>query len=176
MKLPAIVLAGVAAAAAGTAIAATPKTHVMDVPLPDGSVAHVEYVGNVAPKVSVEPAAAPDQNDDFFAGLAPSFASFGRMIEQMNRATQAMMAQSQGMMQQGGMPGLNVSSFGNQPAGSSSVSVVSYSNGGSSCTKTTEVVSQGAGKPPKVTTNVSGNCGAAGQAAPAPAPTALNRT
>ena len=28
----------------------------MNVPLPDGSVAHVEYVGSVAPKVKVSPA------------------------------------------------------------------------------------------------------------------------
>ena len=55
-RLPAIVLTGVAAAAlAGTAIAASPKTHVMNVPLPDGSVARVEYVGDVAPRVTVAP-------------------------------------------------------------------------------------------------------------------------
>ena len=53
-KLPA--LAGIAAAAiAGTAIAAGSKSHVMNVPLPDGSVAHIQYVGDVAPKVTVEP-------------------------------------------------------------------------------------------------------------------------
>jgi len=172
MKLPAFVLAGVAAAVAGTAFAATARTHVMDVPLPDGAVAHVEYVGDVAPKVSVEPAAT--SSDDTFAGLIPSFTSFHRMIDQMNSETQAMLKQTQGMMQQGKLPDLNVASFGNQPAGTSSVSVVSYSNGAGSCTKTTAVVSQGAGKPPKVTTNVSGNCGAQGQAAPAA--TALDRT
>ena len=56
MKLPALALAGMAAAAiAGTAIAADPATHVMNVQLPDGSVAHVQYVGDVAPKVTVEP-------------------------------------------------------------------------------------------------------------------------
>ena len=48
--LPALAFVSVAAAAlAGTAIAASPKTHVMNVPLPDGSVARVEYVGDVAP-------------------------------------------------------------------------------------------------------------------------------
>ena len=44
-----------AAAIAGTAIAANSETHVMNVSLPDGSVAHVQYVGDVAPKVTVEP-------------------------------------------------------------------------------------------------------------------------
>ncbi len=60
--LPALALAGVAAAAlAGTAIAASPRTHVMNVPLPDGSVARVEYIGEVAPKVTVAP--RPDGGD-----------------------------------------------------------------------------------------------------------------
>ena len=65
----------------------------------------------------------------------------------------------------GAVPGMDVASYGNLPAAADSVSVVSVSNGGSSCTRTTEVVSQGPGKPPKVTTNVSGNCGAAAQPA-----------
>ena len=53
MKLAAILLAGAAAAIAGTALAATSNSHVMNVSLPDGSVAHVEYVGSVPPKVTV---------------------------------------------------------------------------------------------------------------------------
>ena len=177
-KLPVIALAGIAAALAGAAIAATPRTHVMNVPLPDGSVARVEYIGDVAPKVTVAPAPMP--GDPWFAGL-PQFGSFDRMMEQMNRETAAMIRQAEQMSRQPiGTPGMNVTSYGNLPAGSNSVSVVTVSNGGSSCTRTTEVVSQGAGKPPKVTSKVSGNCGAAPQAvphaAPPPAPAALDRT
>jgi len=37
-------------------------------------------------------------------------------------------------------------------------------------------VSQGAGKPPKVTSNISGDCGGAPQAAPAAPSKPLNRT
>jgi hypothetical protein len=44
--------------------------------------------------------------------------------------------------------------------------VISTSNGAKTCTRTTEVTAQGAGKPPKVETNISGDCGTA------PAPTA----
>jgi hypothetical protein len=36
--------------------------------------------------------------------------------------------------------------------------VVSVSNNGKTCTRTTEVISQGPGKPPKVTSNASGQC------------------
>jgi hypothetical protein len=92
-KLPAFAFAGVAAAAlAGTAFAAAPKTHSMDVPLPDGSVAHIEYVGNVAPKVTVAPRPFADAGPgmpwmmDF-----PSFAGFDRMIQDMMRRNQEVM-------------------------------------------------------------------------------------
>ena len=168
MNLRAILVAGAAAAIAGTALAATSKTHVMNVPLADGSVARVEYAGNVPPKVTVAPAPLP--HDAWMSGF-PSFAGFDRMFEQMDRQ----MRQVEQMARQpigtsstvGGMgPGMNVASYGNLPAGADSVSVVSVSNGASSCTRTTEMVSQGPGKPPKVTTNVSGNCGAAAQPAP----------
>ena len=175
--LPALAIAGFAAALAGTAIAASPKTHVMNVPLPDGSVARVEYVGDVAPKVTIDPAAASDES--WVGDVMPSFAGFDRMIEQMNRETQAVMRQVQQMSVRSGAPGMNVASYGSLPAGANTVSVVSVSNAGGTCTRTTEVVSQGAGKPPKVTSKVSGNCGTATQApqaGPAPAPAQLDRT
>src|SRR3546814_3624443 len=51
------VLAGAAAiATAGTAIAAANHNRVMTIDLPDGSLARIEYQGDVAPKVTVEPA------------------------------------------------------------------------------------------------------------------------
>ena len=167
MKLPVIALAG-AAALAGTALAASPRTHLMNVPLPDGSVAHVEYVGNVAPKVTIAPAEA-SADDDSWIGGAPNFASFDRMFEQMDRQMRQVeqMARQPGVA---GMPGMNVASYGSLPAGANSVTVVSTSNGGVTCTRTTEVVSEGPGKPPKVTSNVSGNCGAAAQPAPQASP------
>jgi hypothetical protein len=153
-KLPALALAGIAAAAiAGTAIAAGSKTHVMNVALPDGSVAHIQYVGDIAPKVTVQPRR--------LAGIEnawrpmPSFTGFGRMMEEMSRRNADLMRQVQQMPI---APGMNAASYGSLPAGGSSTSIVSYSNGDSTCTRTTEVVSQGAGKPPKVTTNVSGDC------------------
>src|SRR3546814_16782026 len=51
------VLAGAAAiATAGTAIAAANHNRVMTIDLPDGSLARIEYHGDMAPKVTVEPA------------------------------------------------------------------------------------------------------------------------
>ena len=56
-KLPVLALAGIAAAAiAGTAIAANSKDPCDErASCPTASVAHVQYVGDVAPKVTVEP-------------------------------------------------------------------------------------------------------------------------
>ena len=163
--------AGIAAAAlAGTAIAASPQMHRMDVPLPDGGVVHVEYAGDVAPKVTV----APAQPGGLWAPMAfpamPDMRNFNRMFDQM----QKQMQQIEQIGRQA--PGMNIASYGGMPDGSTSVSVVTTSNGGVSCTRTTEVVSQGAGKPPKVTSNVSGDCGAAPQAAPAAPSRPINRT
>lgn len=168
MKLPMFALAGAAAAAlAGTAIAASPKTHRMDVPLPDGGVVHVEYAGDVAPKVTV----APAQRGGMWAPLAfPDLGNFDRMFDQM----QQQMRQIEQVSRQA--PGMNIASYGGMPDGATSVSVVTTSNNGVSCTRTTEVVSQGADKPPKVTSNVSGDCGAAPQAPPAAPSRPLDRT
>jgi hypothetical protein len=176
-KLRVTALAGAAALAlAGTAFAATPRaasnnsnTHVMTVPLPDGSTARVEYVGNVAPKVTVQPRTF---GDFAWAPVAmPSFAGFDRMIEQMNRESEAMLRQAQQISHQPpGAATRYIASYGNMPAGATSTTIVSYSNGGRTCTRTTEAVSEGAGKAPKVTSSVSGDCGAAASAAP------VNRT
>lgn len=157
-KLPAFAIAAAAAALAGTAIAAPPRNHAIDVSLPDGSVAHVEYVGNVAPKVTLvqRPQAGPG---DAWAMRFPSFAAFDRVMEQMQRQSQEMIQRAQQMSRQpvGAVP--YIASYGNSPAGETSTTVVSVSNNGVTCTRTTEMVSQGPGKPPKVTSNVSGHCG-----------------
>lgn len=168
-RVPAFAFLGVAAAAlAGTAVAAVPKTHVMNVSLPDGSVAHVEYVGNVAPKVTIAPPRMDADGDDMAMAFPfPSFAGFDRMMQQIDRQTQQMMRQAQEIAHRPAGAAPYIASYGNLPAGGTSTTVVSVSNGGATCTRTTEVVSQGAGKPPKVTSSVTGQCGPAA-AAPSP--------
>lgn len=144
---------------AGAALAATRDTHMLNVPLPDGSVAHVEYVGSVPPKVTVSPA-------------GPAFMPFGmldRSAFDMQREMDAMMQQISSMARapMAGATGLNVAAYGNAPAGSSSVTIATTSNGSRTCTRRTEVVSQGPGKAPKVTSSLTGDCGS-GATAPAP--------
>jgi len=167
-KLPAIAVGALAVALAGAAVAAAPRTHTMNVPLPDGSVAHIEYVGDVAPKVTVAPRPMADAAGAW-AMPFPSFAGFDRMIEQMQRQSQEMMRRAQEMPHQRAVAAPFIASYGNLPAGETSTTVVSVSNNGQTCTRTTQVVSQGAGKAPKVTSNVSGQCSDA--SAPSNGPT-----
>jgi hypothetical protein len=168
-KLPAFAIGGIAAAAlAGTAMAAAPKSHLMDVPLPDGSVAHVEYVGNVAPKVTIAPRPYAE-GDGPWAMAFPSFVGFDRMMADMQRRSDEMMRQARQMSRQPAGAAPYIASWGNMPAGQSSTTIVSVSNNGTTCTRTTEVVSQGPGKAPKVTSNASGQCG--GTAAQSKGPT-----
>ena len=157
-----LVLAGLGAVMlTGAAAAASRDTHILNVALPDGATARVEYVGNVAPKVTVTPAPV--------AGPFAPFGMFDRSMFDMDRQIDAMMRQVDTMAKIpiAGTPGLNVAAYGNAPAGSESVTVVSTSNGSKTCTRTTEVTAQGVGKPPKVVTNVSGDCANEPAAAPA---------
>lgn len=178
-RFSAIGVAGIAAAAlAGSAIAATPRshvaTHVMDVALPHGSTAHIEYAGNIAPRVTIAPAEVADADGDWTEMPPPSFARFDRMIEEMNRRTAQILSQARHAEHQsatGARP--YIASYGNMPSGVTSYSVTSVSNGSGTCTRTTEMVSQGAGKAPKVTSNVSGDCG---QAGPSPSSAPVDRT
>lgn len=162
-KLPAIAIAVTTVALAASAIAAPPRTHTMDVSLPDGSVAHIEYVGDVAPKVTLPPRTST-VSTNAWALPSPSFAGFDRMMEQMQRRSQEMIRRAQQMSHQVNGAAPYIASIGSLPAVGTSTTIVSVSNNGVTCTRTTEMVSQGPGKPPKVTSRVSGQCGA-------PAPT-----
>ncbi|QIK95657.1 hypothetical protein G7076_03470 [Sphingomonas sp. HDW15A] len=158
-KLLKIGLIGVAGAAlAGAAVAAEQTAKTMQVPLADGSIVSIQYTGNVAPKVTVVPATRPVGLPSFW--MLPDFAGFDRIFADMNRRHAEMVRRMESLSRQplSGNPGLNLAAAGNMPEGSTSVSVVTVSNGGKTCTRTTEIVSQGNGKPPKVASGVSGDC------------------
>jgi hypothetical protein len=150
----AIILAGLGAVTLTGAVAAASRDiHNLNVPLPDGSTVRVEYVGNIPPKVTVTPTPVTGP-------LAP-FGLFDRSVFDMDRQIDAMIRQVDQMARQpiAGTQGFNVASYGNEPAGSASVTIVSTSNGAQTCTQRTDVTSEGPGKAPKVVTSVSGNCG-----------------
>jgi hypothetical protein len=153
------VLAGVAAlAAAGTAVAASNHSHVMNVNLPDGSVARIQYSGDVAPVVRVEPSAIPLRFVDPFD--AAPFAMFDRIFADLDRQATAMMRQAQALQRaQAGDPGLDLAAFGNMPAGTISYRFVSTSDGDRVCTRSWRLTSQGPDQQPKLVSASSGDCG-----------------
>jgi hypothetical protein len=170
-----IILAGGAALLAfGTAAVAADKLHTMNVALPDGSVAQIHYVGDVAPQVSVQPV------DAVPVAFVDPFAELDRMAAAMEAQHQAMMqqvAQIERAAAQAdtGAPG-QVTLVGNLPAGTH-FTYVSSTTDANGCTRTVEYSSDGSNQEPKATKTSAGTCDAAPRnAAPitasAPAPAA----
>jgi len=159
-KIRTAVFAGIAAlTAAGTAIAATADTRVMNVDLPDGSVAWIEYDGDVAPKVTLAPATklVPVRWIDPFD--AAPFAMFDRIAAAMQRQTEMMMQQVHALQREPNALGkINLASFGTLPAGTMSYSFSSISTGSGTCSRSVQVTSLGSGQQPKVVSQTSGDC------------------
>jgi hypothetical protein len=156
------ILAGAASLlVAGTAAAAADALHKMDVALPDGSVAQIEYAGDVAPTVTVVPA-------DLRAPVAIAydpFAGFDRIMAAMEARHQAMMLRMAAMQKaaseaaDSGQPGQFVA-VGALPAGVQ-YSYVSSTTDANGCTHTVEYSSAGGSEAPKVTRASAGNCDSA---------------
>jgi hypothetical protein len=153
-KAVGLVLAGLGAVAlTGAAVAASQDSHTINVSLPDGSIAHVQYVGSVAPKVTISPAPDPFAAFGLFDPSALGIQrEFDAMMKEMDAIARTPIA---------GAPGLNVAAYGNAPAASNSITIETTINGGRTCTRRTEVISQGSGKAPKVVSSLSGDCGSA---------------
>lgn len=160
-KIRAAVLTGVAALAAmGTALAVSHNNHVMKVGLPDGTVARIEYQGDVAPKVTVVPGsdmASAAWLDPFDS--AP-FTLFDRIAAELDRQSDLMMRQVHALP----LPAtaddgkLDLTALRNLPPGTVSYSFVSTTNGRSTCSRSVQVTSLGSGQQPKVVSNSSGDC------------------
>ena len=151
----------IAAGLAGTAMAGARSRHVMTVPLPDGSVAKVEYAGDVAPKVTVAPVAPLAVAPGGVAAGLP-VPALGGLFEQIDRQMAAAMREIDQLSRQplaAGGVGANLASYGSLPPGTTSYSAVTVSDNGRQCSRSTEVVGQGPGKPPRVISHQSGDCG-----------------
>lgn len=149
------ILAGAAALlAAGAAQATTAETQRMHVALPGGSVAQIEYVGDVAPTVTVLPAERRVPRP-----ISP-FAEMERIAAAMEARHRAMMRQMAALQQFAAQaavaprhaPGLTL--VGNLPAGSR-YTVVSSSTDASGCTRTVRYSSDGSSNAAPVMSEVS---------------------
>ncbi len=156
----AILAGGAALLVAGTAAFAADKLHTMNVNLPDGSVAHIEYVGKVAPKVMVQPA------DPVPVAFIDPFAQFDRIAAEMQAQQQALIRQANALEQAAahagaGAPGApGVTLVGDLPAGTH-FTYVSSTTDANGCTRTVEYSSDGKSQQPKVTKTSAGSCDAA---------------
>jgi len=161
-KVRGAVLAGVIAVAAiGTAVvAANHEGRVMKVAMPDGSVARIEYFGDIAPKVTVAPAGALMPVAMFEPEDLAPFAAFDKIAAQMDRDFEAMIQQAAALQARpftyDGK--LDMAAFGKLPAGTMHYSFVSTTTGNGTCSRSVEMTSVGANQQPKVVQTSSGDC------------------
>lgn len=174
------VLAGAAAitlvGVAGLAVAEIKNSHVLDVRLPDGSVAHIRYVGDTLPTVSFAPASPAFSI--FSSAYVPS--GPGSPFAAMEQIPQAMDRQAEVMLRDAGArpglltrPDLVQVDVGKLPPGARGFAMVSTMSGDGVCTRSLEYRSLGGGKPPQVVTRTSGAC-TAGEKRPAPSVTSAS--
>ncbi|HWT42908.1 MAG TPA: hypothetical protein VN152_09690 [Sphingopyxis sp.] len=159
-KIRTAVFAGIAAlTAAGSAVAATTDTRMMEVGLPDGSIAQIEYRGEFAPKVIVTPAARFVPVQWIAPFEAAQFVRFDRIATEMRRQTEMMMQQVRALQPEPNALGkISLADFGPLPAGTVRYSFSSTSTGNGTCTRSVQVTSLGSGQQPKVVSKSAGDC------------------
>jgi len=151
-----VLLGGFATVAlAGTAVAAEHAVHVMNVAMPDGTIAKVRYVGDTPPQVHFVPVAVRAVP---VAMVDPGFAAMDRMMAAMDAQADAMMQQAAMMAR---LPAtaapLQHADMKTVPGGTVSYSYVSTtsSNG---CTQTVRMTSNGSSDQPQVIRTSAGTC------------------
>ena len=152
-----LLLAGAGAVAVAGAGLAADRGHVLNVAMPDGSVAQIHYTGNVAPRVVI----APDATPVAFVQADP-FAMLDHISMAMDHQMDAMMQQA-AMLAQAAPAGGQVSeaALNSLPPGTVSYSYTSYSSGnGAQCSQSVQVTSLGTNQAPKVVKQSSGDCNA----------------
>jgi hypothetical protein len=149
-----------ALASAALAAGANEKFHNLMIALPDGSVQHIRYTGDVAPQVVILPASRQIAPVSLFDAFDAPFAALDRLAAEMDRQRDAMLRQVAMLRAQAasGKAGVSPAVVANMPAGSVSYSFVSTSSGKGFCSESLQVTSYGAGQKPKVVSQSSGDC------------------
>jgi len=159
-----MLLAGALALAGTAAYAASSDVHHMKVRLADGTIANIEYTGDVAPKISVvnRPLSLADfaprigfMSPGFTSvGMAPGFQNIDAMIDAQMRMMQQQMAQVNAMM---AMPMMNANAPINAAFGK-------MSPGAHFCAQSMSITTDAKGNQ-HVTRKVAGDCGGGANAA-----------
>lgn len=159
---------------AGVAEAASAKLHTMKIDAPDGSVVHVQYTGDVAPRVEIMPADSVVETsvDPVAMQMADPFLQMERISAIMDAQMHAMMQRTALLQRQAaqmqqhavatsgnaaGAPGLTV--VGDMPEGMH-VTYYSSTTNANGCTRTVSYSSDGSGAAPKVVEAASDGCDA----------------
>ena len=163
-KLRTALIAGVVTLGiAGAAVAAAERVHVMNVNLPDGGVAQIHYIGDVAPRIQVVNAPSASVQMAVPAGFGAlelehvaqddPFVQMDMMMAQMEQAAAA-------ASRANGRQTMQVAQQGTQPQQGSVVQYSFYSStsGQNGCTQTVEWRSDGSAKEPEVVRASSGDC------------------
>lgn len=154
--VPTLILAGVAAIGlTGLALAAG-AMHEMTVRIPGGGVAHVQYSGDVAPKITFAQGEAQPFAVDFWIPDSP-FAELDRISALMDHQMAQMMYQARLMRMQPADP-LYSATLKNMPAGVSDYTFVSTMSDNGFCLRSTQITSSPHGGASKMVTKTSGNC------------------
>ena len=145
MRVPRpLVLAGLAATVAGlgvAAIAERPRTHLVTVALPDGTVRTIRTTGATPPRVVLVA--------DPFAGLDAMMAMMDAQTDALLRQVAATPATPPG--------GVTIANVAAAPAGARTSYTSTVIVNGKACTTSVESVSQGAGRQPTMLRKVSGD-------------------
>ena len=165
LRKPLLVAAAATALVGGAAWASSAYTHHLKVRLPDGEIAQVDYVGDVAPRVVLRPVAAVPvvaAQDPLMAVGFPGFVSIDRIFADMQRQQAAMMQQVAAMQHQIATNGPAMVATGQRPAHGVNWTYVSSTTSSNGCTQTVEWHSGGAANgaqaQPQVVRTSAGNC------------------
>lgn len=175
-KISKLVLAGLGLAALSGGVAAAQEMHVMNVSLPDGSVAQVHYIGEQPPQVTLVPVRRVALPIAVADPVDMQLASFDRIFAEMDRQMDAMMQQARLFASQpAAAPGGAKLDTAAMRPGMVRYSYVSTSTGNGTCTQSVQYISDGSGAEPKVVSQSSGDCSAMNRpvektSAPAKAP------
>jgi hypothetical protein len=145
----------------GPAMARELNSHTMTVPMPGGGVATIEYSGDVAPKISFLPVAAPRLADPFAWSAAfdmPSFAALDRMAADMDRRMTVMLHRAEMLSRMPQDDSLRSAVMQGLPPGTTSFSMIETSTGNGVCTKVTRITQGVQEAKPQVVSQTSG-CG-----------------
>ena len=170
MLRTALIAGAASALLAGAALAAHDESRTMLVALPDGSVQHIQYRGDVAPRLVILPAAQSVGLLDAAFGPGSPFAEMERISAAMDAQAAAMMRQAatlQAQVPAAQFPaaqgkGVTMTNAQGEPVGVMHYSYVSSTTSADGCTQTVSYSSDAAAASgePRIIRTSSGDCGA----------------